>query len=61
MLTSLQIVSVNKRVAVTNSMIGEAAKNTTKYICLSDLPADETGILKGYFKTKVLEVAETNH
>ena len=45
-------------------MIGKKTYSTLKDLCLPDLPADKTyeeltEILKGFYKPKVLEVAET--
>ena len=53
-----------KKVAVTISLIGKTAYSTLKDLCLPDLPAQKTydeltEILKGYYKPKVLEVAES--
>ena len=53
-----------KKVAVTISVIGKKTYSTLKDLCLPDLPADKTyeeltEILKGFYKPKVLEVAET--
>ena len=52
-----------KKVAVTISVIGKKTYSTLKDLCLPDLPADKTyeeltEILKGFYKPKVLEVAE---
>ena len=53
-----------RKVAVTISVIGKKTYSTLKDLCLPDLPADKTyeeltEILKGFYKPKVLEVAET--
>ena len=53
-----------KKVAVTISLIGKNTYSTLKDLCLPDLPCDKsyeeiTTLLKGFYKPKVLEVAET--
>ena len=53
-----------RKVAVTISVIGKKTYSTLKDLCLPDLPADKTyeeltEILKGFYKPKVREVAET--
>ena len=54
----------NRKVAVTVSLIGKQTYSTLKDLCLPNLPAEKTydqltKILKGYYKPKVLEVAES--
>ncbi|XP_068707834.1 uncharacterized protein [Montipora foliosa] len=53
-----------RKVAVTISLIGKQTYSTLKDLCLPNLPAEKTydqltEILKGYYKPKVLEVAES--
>ena len=53
-----------RKVTVTISLIGKQTYNTLKDLCLPNLPAEKTydqltEILKGYYKPKVLEVAES--
>ena len=53
-----------RKVAVTISVMGKSTYSTLKYLCLPDLPAEKSyeeiiTILKGFYKPKVLEVAET--
>ncbi len=57
-------VADKKKVAVTISLIGKNTYSTLKDLCLSDLPCDKsyeaiTTLLRGFYKPKVLEVAET--
>ena len=54
----------NRKVAVTISLIGKQTYSTLKDLCLPNLPTEKTydqltEILKGYYKPKVLEVAES--
>ena len=53
-----------RKVAVTISVMGKSTYSTLKDLCLPDLPAEKSyeeiiTILKGFYKPKVLEVAET--
>ncbi|CAB4007683.1 Retrovirus-related Pol poly from transposon [Paramuricea clavata] len=53
-----------RKVAVTTSVMGKSTYSTLKDLCLPDLPAEKSyeeiiTILKGFYKPKVLEVAET--
>ena len=53
-----------RKVAFTISLIGKQTNSTLKDLCLPNLPAEKTydqltEILKGYYKPKVLEVAES--
>ena len=53
-----------RKVAVTISLIGKQTYTTLKDLCLPNLPAEKTydqltEILKGYYRPKVLEVAES--
>ena len=53
-----------RKVAVTISLIGKQTYSTLTDLCLPNLPAEKTydqltEILKGYYKPKVLEVAES--
>ena len=53
-----------RKVAVQISLIGKQTYSTLKDLCLPYLPAEKTydqltEILKGYYKPKVLEVAES--
>ncbi|XP_048586216.1 uncharacterized protein K02A2.6-like [Nematostella vectensis] len=59
-----QLAADKKKVAVAISLIGKTTYSTLKDPCLPDLPADKTfheltTILSGFYKPKVLEVAET--
>ena len=63
-LEDVRLAADKKKVAVTISLIGKIAYSTPNDLCLPDLPATKTydqltEILKGYYKPKVLEVAET--
>ena len=54
----------NRKVAVTISLIGKQTYSTLKDLCLPNLPTEKTydqltEILKGYYKPKELEVAES--
>ena len=56
--------AVKRKVAITISLIGKQTYSTLKDFCLPNLPAEKTydqltEILKGYYKPKVLEVAES--
>ena len=53
-----------RKVAITISLIGKQTYSTLKDLCLPNLPAEKTydqltEILKGYYKPKVLKVAES--
>ena len=55
---------IRKTLQFTISLIGKQTYSTLKDLCLPNLPAEKTynqltEILKGYYKPKVLEVAES--
>ena len=61
---AVKLAADKKKVTVTISLMGKIAYSTIKDICFPDLPATKTydqltEILKGYYKSKVLEVAES--